>query len=89
MMSGSSWDGSVDARRVCDSEFEYLTEMVAHHEEAVAAARELVRSNRPQLRAFGATIVATQSAKIAQMRQWLSRWYPGRSTDVNDQPMMP
>jgi uncharacterized protein (DUF305 family) len=71
-----------------DSEFAYLTEMVAHHEEAVAAAQELQRSNRPQMRTFGASIVTTQSAQIDQMNAWLARWYPGRSTDVDYQPMM-
>lgn len=71
-----------------DSEFAYLTQMVAHHEEAVAAARELERSDRPQMRAFGATIVLTQSAQIDQMKDWLAGWYPERSTEVDYQPMM-
>ena len=70
------------------SEFEYLTEMVAHHQEAVAAAKQLQRSDRPQLRQFGESIVATQSAQIDQMRRWLADWYPGRSTQVDYQPMM-
>lgn len=99
MMSGSGWDGSGWEQwpggmgrwmpgAPVDSEFEYLTEMVAHHEEAVAAAQQLARSDRPQLRRFGAEIVATQSAQIDQMREWLARWYPGRSTDVDYRPMM-
>jgi uncharacterized protein (DUF305 family) len=62
--------------------------MVAHHEEAVVAAAELQRSDRPQLRAFGASIVETQSAQIDLMRAWLARWYPGRATDVDYEPMM-
>jgi uncharacterized protein (DUF305 family) len=71
-----------------DSEFAYLAEMVPHHEEAVTAARELQRSNRPQMRAFGAAIVATQTAQIEQMRTWLARWYPGRDSSVDYRPMM-
>jgi uncharacterized protein (DUF305 family) len=70
------------------SEFAYLAEMVAHHEEAVAAASELERSDRPQLRAFGRSVVSTQSRQIDQMRAWLEEWYPGRSTDVEYDPMM-
>ena len=70
------------------TEFTYLSEMVAHHEEAVVAAEELGRSDRPQLRAFAASIVETQSAQIDQMTAWLAQWYPGRSTDVDYQPMM-
>ena len=70
------------------SEFEYLTEMVVHHQEAVAAATELQRSDRPQLREFGRSVVATQSAQVDQMKTWLVDWYPGRSTDATYQPMM-
>jgi uncharacterized protein (DUF305 family) len=73
---------------VAHDEFSYLTHMVAHHQEAVAAAQQLARSERPQMRAFGRDIVATQSAQIDQMRAWLATWYPGRSTDVEYRPMM-
>ncbi|MFF4620501.1 DUF305 domain-containing protein [Nonomuraea jabiensis] len=55
----------------------YLTHMVAHHEDAVAAARQLQRSSRPQMRALGASIVTTQSSEIATMKSWLAKWYPG------------
>lgn len=70
------------------TEFGYLSEMVAHHKEAVTAATELRRSERPQLRALGQSIVASQTAQIAQMNAWVAKWYPGRSTDVDYQPMM-
>ena len=60
------------------TEAEYLTEMVAHHQEAVDAAAQQ-RSTRPQMREFGAAIVRTQSAQIEQMNRWLDRWYPGHS----------
>ena len=36
----------------------YLTQMVAHHEEGIAAAGQLARSDRPRMRQFGATIVS-------------------------------
>ena len=87
----SSWGepgGGPDSHWWVGTEFDYLTEMVAHHEEAVAAAEDLSRSNRPQLRAFAASIVKTQSAQIDRMNRWLAQWYPGRSTDVDYQPMM-
>ena len=69
-------------------EFAYLTHMVAHHTEAIDAAQQLARSERPQMRAFGRDIVATQSAQIDQMTAWLAAWYPGRCTDVEFPPMM-
>jgi uncharacterized protein (DUF305 family) len=40
------------------------------------------------MRAFGAAIVATQTAQIEQMTTWLTRWYPGRDTGVDYRPMM-
>ncbi len=81
MMMGR-WAGSAT------SEPEYLAEMVAHHQEAVAAARELSRSPRPEMLAFGDSIVATQSAQIEQMRSWLGEWYPDLSTTVGHRPTM-
>jgi len=70
------------------TEAEYLTEMVAHHQEAVDAAAQLQRSTRPQMRGFGAAIVRTQSTQIEQMNRWLDRWYPGHSPSAEYQPMM-
>jgi len=98
--SGSSWSGpgwappdpgeSMGGMRGAwtDSEFDYLSEMVAHHREAVTAAQELERSERSAMRAFGAQIVTTQSAQIEQMTAWLAQWYPGRSPEVDYEPMM-
>jgi uncharacterized protein (DUF305 family) len=67
---------------------EYLAEMVAHHQEAVVAAGELARSDRPEMRAFGESIVTTQSAQIQQMQAWLKEWYPDQPTSVDYEPMM-
>lgn len=72
-----------------DSEFGYLTQMIPHHQEAIAAARQLLaRSARPQMRAFATSIISTQSAQVDQMTQELARWYPGRDTTVDYTPMM-
>ncbi len=71
-----------------DGEFDYLTHMVAHHQEAVDSARQLERSGRAEMRALGSSIVTTQSAEITRMNAWLAQWYPGRSTAVDYRPMM-
>jgi uncharacterized protein (DUF305 family) len=70
------------------SEEEYLAEMVAHHQEAIDAARELGRSDRATMRRFGERIVEAQSAQVEQMESWLAEWYPDDSTDVDYEPMM-
>ena len=85
MMSGMP--GMMYGVRV-DSEYRYLADMVAHHQEAVESARQLQRSDRAQMRAFGESIVASQSAQIEQMQQWLADWYPDESGRVDYQPMM-
>lgn len=70
------------------SEAEYLAEMIPHHQEAVAAARELARSDRPEMRRLGRSIVRAQTAEIAQMKDWLHAWYPGTEPVDDYVPMM-
>jgi uncharacterized protein (DUF305 family) len=70
-------------------EFGYLTMMIPHHEEAIAAARVLQSgTERPEMRAFAQTIIDTQTREVDRMRAWLAAWYPGRDTTVAYQPMM-
>ena len=65
----------------------YLVEMVAHHREAIAAAGELSRSDRPAMRAFGRRIVADQSAQVELMEGWLAEWYADEP-EAAYEPMM-
>jgi uncharacterized protein (DUF305 family) len=80
-MMGGRWGSTLD-------EAGYLREMVAHHREAVQAAEELSRSERPAMRALGARIVESQSAQIDQMEGWLDEWYPDEDPDEAYEPMM-
>jgi len=71
------------------SEFDYLTRMIPHHDEAIATASVLQRgTNRQEMRAFAASIIETQTAEVNQMKAWLATWYPGRDTSVTYEPMM-
>ncbi|MET9342111.1 DUF305 domain-containing protein [Nonomuraea sp. NPDC003804] len=74
-------------RIVADDEADYLAQMVAHHQEAIEAARQLQRSGRAEMRTLGASIVRTQTAEITAMRTWLATWYPSRQA-VPYRPMM-
>ncbi|MFI7424502.1 DUF305 domain-containing protein [Nonomuraea sp. NPDC049684] len=58
------------------SEYDYLSQMVPHHQDAIAAARQLQRSSRPEMRQLGQSIVTTQTAEVARMKGWLRQWYP-------------
>lgn len=86
-MTGSGMQGMAGSH--ADSEFAYLTQMIPHHEEAVATAQELLaRTDRPEMRDFARSIIASQSAQIEEMRADLARWYGGRDTTVEYTPMM-
>ena len=71
-----------------DSEHGFLVEMIAHHEEAIDAAGELARSDRPEMRDFGTRIIESQSAQVEQMQDWLDEWYADRPDEVDYDPMM-
>ncbi|MCF6471890.1 DUF305 domain-containing protein [Nonomuraea sp. MG754425] len=58
------------------SEYDYLSQMIPHHEDAITAARQLQRSDRPEMRQLGQSIVTTQTAEVARMKGWLEQWYP-------------
>lgn len=72
-----------------DDEASYIAEMVPHHEEAIATAREvLARSERPEMRAFASAIIDSQSAQVEEMNTYLDRWYPGRGPATDYVAMM-
>ena len=87
MAGGSMMPGGMTSMRVA-SEADYLATMIPHHQEAVAAAEELSRSARPEMRRLGASIVTTQTAEIDRMQAWLTRWYPRVTPPTDYRPMM-
>lgn len=72
-----------------DTEFEFLSLMIPHHEEAITTAQRVLEySDRPQMREFARNIIDVQTAEIEQMEAWLEAWYPGQETDLVYSPMM-
>jgi uncharacterized protein (DUF305 family) len=72
-----------------ESEFDYLAQMIPHHEEAIASAELLLEgTDRPEMEAFAQDIIDTQSAEVDQMRAWLADEYPDRDVSVDYEPMM-
>ena len=72
-----------------NDEFEFLSLMIPHHEEAIATAeRVLEYSDRPEMREFARNIINVQTAEIEQMEAWLGEWYPGQETNLTYTPMM-
>lgn len=71
------------------SEYEFLAGMIPHHQEAVDTSRTIAaRTVRPELRAFTEGIARDQEREIGMMREWLARWYPGRSGKAEYRLMM-
>jgi len=71
------------------SEFNYLAQMIPHHQEAIDTAQVILeRTSRPEMRQFAQKIIQVQTAEIAQMKNWLNEWYPGRNISVSYVPMM-
>jgi uncharacterized protein (DUF305 family) len=72
-----------------DSEYEFLVEMIPHHQEAVDSAGETAaRTARPELRAFAQEMMSAQSEEIVAMQTWLADWYPGKRDKAAYRPMM-
>ncbi|MGP1383421.1 MAG: DUF305 domain-containing protein [Thainema sp.] len=72
-----------------NSEFEFLSLMIPHHQEAIATAQRVLEySDRPEMRTFAQDIIDVQTAEIEQMQAWLDEWYPGQETDLTYTPMM-
>ena len=67
----------------------FLAHMIPHHQEAVDSARALLEvTERPELRALGDAIIASQTAEIEAMEGWLDAWHPDAPRDVAYVPMM-
>jgi uncharacterized protein (DUF305 family) len=87
MSATGSGGGSMMVHARTDDEAGYLSEMVAHHREAIVAASELRRSDRPEMRALGRRIVADQSAQVELIEGWLAEWYDDEP-EAAYEPMM-
>lgn len=87
MVRGGHADRMQSLSMMSTDEGEYLLEMIAHHDEAVAAATELSRSDRSEVRELGEAIVTSQTAQIVRMRSWLEQWHDDTGPTAY-QPMM-
>jgi uncharacterized protein (DUF305 family) len=80
--------GTMSHAAAVRSEATFLAAMIPHHEEAVTSAEAILAvSERAEVRALAADIVAVQAEEIDQLRAWLSRWYPQQGA-VDYAPMM-
>lgn len=72
-----------------NSEFEFISQMIPHHQEAIDTAKIVRdRTQRPEMRQFAQAIIDAQSREVADMQGWLKTWYPGKTSTQAYEPMM-
>ena len=72
-----------------ESEAEYLSHMIPHHQEAVDRAYDLLAlTERQEMRDFARSIIDEQTAEIEFMLERLADLYPDVEPDESYQPMM-
>jgi uncharacterized protein (DUF305 family) len=55
---------------------EFLSQMIVHHEGAVAMAKQvLAQSKRPELLKLAQDIIAAQTKEISMMQEWQKAWF--------------
>ncbi len=87
--AGQGHDQHMMQMMQANDEFEFLSLMIPHHEEAIdTAQRVLEYSDRPEMKEFAQDIIDVQTAEIEQMEAWLDAWYPGQETNQTYSPMM-
>lgn len=88
-MMGRGMMREMHAMADVESEYEYLANMIPHHEEAVEKARILRdRTDRDVMREFAQSIMEVQTREIERMDAWLEAWYPDRPARADYEPMM-
>lgn len=59
-----------------DFDYEFLMQMIVHHEMAIMMAQMLEPStSRAEMKAFAVAIRAAQQSEIESMRAWIKAWY--------------
>lgn len=66
-----------DMNMMVASEREFLQEMIPHHEEAVATAKEVLArgGSTPEIKTLAQNIITAQETEIASMKSWYKAWY--------------
>lgn len=62
----------------------FITEMIMHHEGAVAMAQAaLTNAKHAEIKTMANAIISAQTSEINQMKAWLKAWYGEEYTDSN------
>lgn len=82
--------GHMNMNHEVNSEFEFILEMIPHHQEAITSSIQLLEQTQNQeLINLANEIILVQNEEIALMNQWLDSWYPNEIRESNYMEMMP
>lgn len=71
-----------------ESEADFITGMIPHHQEAVASAQAVLETTeRPEVRELAQNVVETQTQEITMLEGWRDTWYPD-AAEADYAPMM-
>lgn len=86
---GDTTTGAHAASPEINSEVDFITGMIPHHQEAVASAEQLqTLTERPEMRDLARDVIEVQSDEISTLQGWLEAWYPDAEPDPAYEPMM-
>lgn len=80
-MSMSEMTAGLANKKGDDFDKEFITDMIAHHEGAIAMARlSPENAKHEEIKQLSSEIISAQEKEIEQMRQWQKDWgYPAAS----------
>lgn len=90
-MMGMDHAGMDMGGNMIESEREFITEMIPHHEEAIESAKEVLArgGTTPEIRTLVENIMAAQEAEVVSMKGWFKEWYGADyKPEGNYKPMM-
>ena len=90
-MPMGNMDGMDHSMMMVNSEREFVTGMIPHHQEAVDTANEVLArgGSTADIRTLATEIIAAQETEIAMLMQWHLAWYgEAYVVDGSYQPMM-
>lgn len=90
-MMGMNHSGMEMGGMMVESEREFITEMIPHHEEAINSAKEVLArgGTTPEIRTLAENIITAQEAEVASMKTMFKDWYSADyKPEGNYKPMM-
>ena len=74
---GMGMGGMHDMSMMVQSEREFIEEMIPHHTEAIATAKEVVArgGSTPEIKTLAENIIKAQESEVAEMKTWYKNWY--------------